>query len=151
MRLTSTAFEEGAVIPKNYTGDGQDISPPLLWADAPGATQSFALISDDPDAPRGTWFHWVLWNLPADQHELSEGVTVDPTAVGGARQGKNDFGNVGYGGPAPPPGKPHRYFFRIYALDRTLDLPEGATKGQLEQAMKGHTLASGRLMAKYGR
>jgi Raf kinase inhibitor-like YbhB/YbcL family protein len=151
MQLTSTAFSEGAAIPAKYTGDGQDISPPLHWDGAPEATKSFALVCDDPDAPRGTWVHWVVWNLPADQHELSEGVPTTPDLPSGARQGKNDFGKVGYGGPAPPRGKPHRYFFRVYALDRTLDLPAGATKAQLEQAMKGHILASGQLMGLYGR
>src|SRR5262249_48077657 len=151
MLLTSTAFSEGAAIPAKYTGDGQDASPPLRWDGAPEATKSFALVCDDPDAPRGTWVHWVVWNLPADQHELSEGVPTNPDLPGGGRQGKNDFGKIGHGGPAPPPGKPHRYFFRIYALDRTLDLPAGATKAQLEQAIKGHVLASGQLMGRYGR
>jgi Raf kinase inhibitor-like YbhB/YbcL family protein len=151
MQLTSSAFEEGATIPKEFTGDGQDTSPPLQWGGAPEGVKSFALICDDPDAPRGTWVHWVLWSLPADQHELPAGVPAKPSRPGGARQGKNDFGNPGYGGPAPPRGKPHRYFFKLYALDTTLDLPEGATKQQLEQAMKGHILASGQLMGKYAR
>jgi Raf kinase inhibitor-like YbhB/YbcL family protein len=149
MKLTSTAFPEGGTIPKDYTGDGRDVSPPLTWSEVPDGTRSFALIGDDPDAPRGTWVHWVLYNLPADQRELTEGVPTDPTLPNGARQGKNDFNNTGYGGPAPPPGKPHRYFFKLYALDTTLNLPEGATKAQLEQAMKGHVLAQGQLMGKY--
>jgi Raf kinase inhibitor-like YbhB/YbcL family protein len=151
MKLTSSAFAEGAAIPRKFTGDGADASPPLQWDGAPGATKSLALICDDPDAPRGTWVHWVLWNLPADRRELSEGVPTTPGLPGGARQGQNDFGNTGYGGPAPPAGKPHRYFFRLHALDATLDLPEGTTKAQLEQAMKGHQLASAQLMGKYGR
>jgi Raf kinase inhibitor-like YbhB/YbcL family protein len=149
MQLTSTAFPEGATIPQKYTGDGLDTSPPLRWDGGPEATKSFALVCDDPDAPRGTWVHWVLWNLPTDQHELPEGVPTTPTLPSGARQGKNDFGKVGYGGPAPPRGKPHRYFFKIYALDRTLDIPEEATKGQLDQTLKGHVLASGRFLGKY--
>lgn len=151
MKLTSTAFQEGATIPSQYTGDGQDLSPPLRWTGAPGAVKSLALICDDPDAPRGTWVHWVLWNLPADQDGLTEGVPSGPTLPSGARQGKNDFGNMGYGGPAPPPGKPHRYFFKLYALDSALDLAEASTKAQLEQAMKSHILASGQLMGKYAR
>jgi Raf kinase inhibitor-like YbhB/YbcL family protein len=146
MQLTSTAFQEGATIPKQYTGDGKDVSPPLRWSGVPAGVQSYALIADDPDAPRGTWVHWVVWNLPADQHELAEGKLPS-----GARQGKNDFGKAAYGGPAPPPGKPHRYFFKLYALDKTLDLAEGASKQQLEQAMKGHILGSGELMGRYGR
>jgi len=146
MQLTSTAFQEGTTIPKQYTGDGKDVSPPLHWSGAPAGTKSFALIADDPDAPRGTWVHWVVWNLPADQHELAEG-----KLPAGVRQGKNDFGKTSYGGPSPPPGKPHRYFFKLYALDTTLDLADGASKQQLEQAMKGHILGSGELMGKYGR
>lgn len=146
MELTSTAFQEGATIPKQHTGDGKDVSPPLRWSGAPAGVKSYALICDDPDAPRGTWVHWVLWNLPAEQQELPEG-----SLPKGARQGKNDFGKNNYGGPAPPRGNPHRYFFKLNALDTTLDLPEGATKQQLEQAMKGHILASGQLMGKYSR
>jgi Raf kinase inhibitor-like YbhB/YbcL family protein len=149
MHLTSTAFAEGAAIPRKYTGDGDDVSPPLKWQQAPQGTKSFALICDDPDAPRGTWVHWVIFNLPADKSELPEGVPAKGTE--GAAQGKNDFGNIGYGGPAPPPGKPHRYFFKIYALDTMLSLKEGATKQQLEKVMEGHTLAQGQLMGKYGR
>lgn len=146
MQLTSTAFQEGATIPKQYTGDGKDVSPPLRWSGAPAGVTSYALICDDPDAPRSTWVHWLVWNVPADQQELPEGKVPN-----GARQGKNDFGKIGYGGPAPPPGQPHRYFFRLYALDTVLDLPAGTTKQQLEQAMKGHTLALAQLMGKYGR
>ncbi len=124
---------------------------PLRWADPPQGTKTFALICDDPDAPRGTWVHWVLFNLPADRRELPEGVPAQETLDGGARQGKNDFGNLGYGGPAPPRGKPHRYFFKLYALDTALDLPAGATKDQVVAAMQGHVLAEGQLMGRYGR
>jgi Raf kinase inhibitor-like YbhB/YbcL family protein len=151
MQLTSAAFQEGDTVPKQYTGDGPDNSPPVRWSGAPEATKSFALVCEDPDAPRGTWVHWVIWNLPPDVHELSEGMPTSATLPNNARQGKNDFGKIGYGGPAPPRGKPHRYFFKIYALDGTLDLPEGATKKQLEQVLKDHVLASGQLMGKYGR
>jgi Raf kinase inhibitor-like YbhB/YbcL family protein len=147
IELTSTAFREGDTIPKQYTGDGKDVSPPLQWGEPPAGTKSFALICDDPDAPRGTWVHWVLFNLPAEQRELTEGAPAE----GGARQGKNDFGNLGYGGPAPPPGKPHRYFFKLYALDRLLDVAAGATKEQVVAALQGHVLAEGQMMGRYGR
>jgi Raf kinase inhibitor-like YbhB/YbcL family protein len=149
--LTSTAFQEGDSIPKKYTKDGQDVSPSLKWDNAPDGTRSFALICDDPDAPRGTWVHWVLFNLPADTRSLEEGVATSETLPNGARQGKNDFGDLGYGGPKPPPGKPHRYFFKLYALDTALDLQPGATKQQLEAKMKGHVIGEGQLMGKYGR
>jgi Raf kinase inhibitor-like YbhB/YbcL family protein len=152
MELTSTAFQEGVTIPKLNTGDGKDISPLLRWSGAPGNTQSFALICDDPDAPRKEpWVHWVLFNLPANSHELLEGLPASETLASGGTQGTNDFGKIGYGGPAPPPGKPHRYYFKLYALDTMLNLKEGATKQQLEQEMKGHILASAQLMGKYGR
>jgi Raf kinase inhibitor-like YbhB/YbcL family protein len=149
--LTSTAFQEGQTIPKQHTADGKDVSPPLAWADPPQGTKSFAVICDDPDAPRKTWVHWVLFYLPAEARSLEEGVPAKDTLTNGARQGKNDFGNAGYGGPSPPPGKPHRYFFRLYALDAPLNLAAGATKDQLVAAMKGHVLAEGQLMGRYGR
>jgi Raf kinase inhibitor-like YbhB/YbcL family protein len=151
IELSSAAFGEGANIPKQYTGDGRDASPPLRWSDPPQGTTSFALIGDDPDAPRGTWVHWVLFNLPAEQRELQEAVPAQEVLASGAKQGQNDFGKIGYGGPAPPPGKPHRYFFKLYALDTPLDLAPGATKDQLVTAMKGHVLAEGQLMGRYGR
>lgn len=151
MQLTSLAFTAGETIPKQHTGDGADQSPALQWSGAPANTKSFALIADDPDAPRGTWVHWVLFNLPPTTSELPGGVPPEKTLPSGARQGKNDFRNFGYGGPAPPPGKPHRYYFTLYALDMMLNLPEGATKQQVEEAMKGHILAEGQLMGKYGR
>lgn len=151
MQLTSSAFQEGTTIPKKHTADGADVSPPLTWQGAPQTTKSFALICDDPDAPRGTWVHWVLFNLPADKNESPEGVPTTATLAGGARQGKNDFGKLGYGGPSPPKGKPHRYFFKIYALGAVFDLKEGASKAQLEKAMAGHILAQGQLMGTYGR
>jgi Raf kinase inhibitor-like YbhB/YbcL family protein len=150
MKLTSVAIQEGAVIPKKHTADGEDVSPPLKWEAAQG-TKSFALICDDPDAPRGTWVHWVLFNIPPDKTELPEGVEKSPRLPDGSLQGKNDFRNYGYGGPSPPPGKPHRYFFKIYALDNMLELKEGATKQDVEKAMAKHMLAQGQLMGKYGR
>jgi Raf kinase inhibitor-like YbhB/YbcL family protein len=151
IELSSTAFGEGQTISKPYTGDGKDVSPPLRWSDPPQGTKSFALICDDPDAPRGTWVHWVLFNLPADQRALEEAVPAQGELANGAKQGKNDFRKLGYGGPAPPPGKPHRYFFKLYALDTVLDLAPGAAKNQLAAAMKGHILAEGQLMGQYGR
>lgn len=151
IQLSSTAFEAEATIPKPYTGDGVDRSPPLRWSEPPEGTKSLALICDDPDAPRGTWVHWVLFNLPSETRELAEGVPTTETLGSGALQGKNDFGAIGYGGPAPPRGKPHRYFFTIYALNAPLNLKAGATKKDLVAAMKGHILAEGKLMAKYGR
>lgn len=151
IELTSTAFQPGAAIPKPYTGDGADHSPPLRWSEPPAGTRSLALICDDPDAPRGTWVHWVLFNLPPQSGELEEGLPTVDTLANGAKQGTNDFGKVGYGGPAPPGGKPHRYFFKLYALDTVLDLPAGATKAELVDAMKGHVLAEGQLMGIYRR
>lgn len=151
IEITSTAFKAGQSIPKPYTGDGADQSPPLQWSEAPAGAKSIALICDDPDAPRGTWVHWVLFNLPAQARDLEEAVPTTETLANGAKQGKNDFGNIGYGGPAPPRGKAHRYFFKLYALDVALDLPSGATKAQLEAAMKGHVLAEGQLMGTYQR
>ncbi len=123
----------------------------MRWADPPHETKSFALICEDPDAPRGIWVHWVIFNIPAGQRELEEGVPAEETLTSGAKQGKNDFKKIGYGGPSPPPGKPHRYFFRLYALKTMLDLAPGATKDQLVAAMKGNVLAEGQFMGKYGR
>jgi Raf kinase inhibitor-like YbhB/YbcL family protein len=151
MQLSSPAFTENAPIPNQHTADGKDRSPVLHWSGAPEGTVSFALICDDPDAPRGTWVHWVLFNLPPQTHELTEGLPPEKTLGNGARQGTNDFHKIGYGGPSPPPGKPHRYFFKLYALDMLLNLKEGATKPQLEEAMKGHILAETQLVGKYGR
>ncbi len=150
MQLISPVFSHQDLIPAKYTCDGQDLSPPLRWDDVPAATQSFALICDDPDAPRRTFVHWVLFNLSADRRSLPEGVPPDGTLSEGGIQGKNDFGNLGYGGPCPPSGS-HRYFFKLYALDRFLDLQPGATKDQVTAAMQGHILAEGELMGRYQR
>ena len=151
IELNCTAFGEGETIPKQYTGDGKDVAPPLRWSDPPQGTKSFALVCDDPDAPLGTFTHWLLYDLPPDRRELDEGVPASETLEGGAKQGKNDQGKVGYGGPAPPAGKPHRYYFHLYALDAKVDLPAGSGRKQLADAMKGHVLAEGRLMGRYGR
>ena len=149
MQLTSPAFAEGEPIPPKYGANGDNKSPPLKWNEVPQGVKSFALIVDDPDAPSKTWVHWVIWNLPADTRELAEGA-AGPTLPDGAKQGKNDAGGVGYGGPAPPPGKAHRYFFKLYALDTTLDLKAGeATRQDLEQAMKGHVVGHGQLMGTF--
>jgi Raf kinase inhibitor-like YbhB/YbcL family protein len=151
LNLVSAAFEEGQLIPKDYTGDGEDISPPLTWSEPPAGAKSFALLCDDPDAPRGTWVHWVLFNLPADLRDMDEAVPAEGSLANGAKQGKNDFGNLGYGGPAPPRGKPHRYCFKLFALDSMLPLAVGATKEQVLAACKGHVLAEAQLMGKYQR
>lgn len=150
-QLSSSAFGNGEQIPAIYTGDGADHSPPLAWSDQPAGTASFALVCDDPDAPRGTWVHWVLFNLPGNARELPQQLPTDGTLPGGARQGQNDFGRLGYGGPAPPRGRPHRYFFKLYALDARLDLPVGATKAQLLSAIEGHVLAEAQLLGTYQR
>ncbi len=150
-KLTSPAFLEGKAIPKKYTGEGLDVSPPLKWSDPPTAVKSFALICDDPDAPMGTWVHWVIYNVPPANRELPEAVPAKAELPDGIRQGLNDFRKVGYGGPMPPPGKPHRYFFKLYALDTIVDLPKEEKKSDLEKAMKGHVLAEAKLMGTYKR
>ena len=152
MRVTSTAFQQDGTIPKQYTGEGKDLSPPLAWSGGPANVKSFALICDDPDAPRkDPWVHWVLFNVPGDVKELTEGASRSAGLPAGATEGKNDFGKIGYGGPMPPPGKPHRYYFKLYALDTMLDMKEGATKQQVESAIEGHIVAEGQLMGKYAR
>ena len=151
LQLSSTAFSNGGTIPKKYTCDGSDASPALAWSGAPSGTQSFALIADDPDAPVGTWVHWVLYNAPASAHELPEGVAKQDELPDGTLQGRNDFRKVGYGGPCPPPGKPHRYFFKLYAIDSKLNLKAGATKADIEAAMKGHVLGQAEWLGRYGR
>jgi len=150
--LTSAAFKDGAPIPAKYTCDGVDVSPPLAWSGAPAGTRSVALIADDPDAPGGTWVHWVLYNLPAEVSDLPENIAkVESLDLGGARQGRNDFRRPGYGGPCPPPGPAHRYFFKLYALDTRLELKAGAQKKDVEAALEGHALGSAQLMGTYAR
>ena len=149
--ISSDAFENGSSIPTEYTCDGDDRSPALLWKDLPEGTRSIALIVDDPDAPGKTWVHWVIYNIPADSTGLTTAVPKNKSLDDGSLQGKNDFGKIGYNGPCPPPGKPHRYFFKVYALDTTLSLTSGATKSQVEAAMSGHILAQGEMIGKYGR
>lgn len=149
--LTSTAFKDGETIPAKYTDDGQDVSPPLKWTEPPKETESFALIADDPDAPRGTWVHWVAYRIPGQLRELKEGVPKSGETPDGAMQGTNDFGKTGYGGPAPPPGKPHRYYFKLYALDFTPRVEAGLTKEEVLRAIEGHVLAEAQIMGTYGR
>jgi Raf kinase inhibitor-like YbhB/YbcL family protein len=148
--VASPAFEEGGAIPARYTCDGLDVSPPLSWSSLPDGTQSLALIADDPDAPRGTFVHWVLYNLPPDTHRLPEDVPNRERLPSGAVQGVNSAARVGYMGPCPPSGT-HRYFFKVYALDTGLDLGGGTTKEELVNAMEGHVLAEGQLMGTYRR
>lgn len=150
LNLTSPAFVQEQAIPQKYSCDGEDISPALQWSDPPPNTQSLALIMDDPDAPVGTWVHWVLFNLPADSRTLSEAVAPNAELADGSQQGKNSWGRLGYGGPCPPRGT-HRYFFKLYALDALLNLSSGADQGQLLQAMEGHILAQTELMGTYTR
>jgi Raf kinase inhibitor-like YbhB/YbcL family protein len=150
MELKSSAFEAGAMIPKQYTGEGQNISPPLNWATVPNGTQSLALICDDPDAPMGVWVHWVIFNLPADTKELAEGVPPQKSLANGAKQGINDFRKIGYGGPCPPSGE-HRYFFKLYALDTKLDHEAGIKKADLLKIMEGHILDESKLLGTYRR
>jgi Raf kinase inhibitor-like YbhB/YbcL family protein len=150
MKLESSAFKAGGVIPAKYTCDGQDISPPLSWSDVPANARSFALIVDDPDAPRGTWVHWVAWNIPAKTRALDEGLPKEDSLSNQVKQGMTDFQRPGYGGPCPPSGT-HRYFFKLYALDMALNLPSQTTKGELEKAMKGHIVDQAELMGTYHR
>lgn len=144
--VKSSVFANGGTIPKEFTGEGRDVSPPLTWTGAPATTKSFALICDDPDAPGGTWVHWVLYNIPAATTSLPA------AATGSGVDGNNSWPKLGYRGPIPPPGSGvHRYFFKVYALDTMVALPKGATQAQLQQAMKGHILAEGQWMGTYSR
>jgi Raf kinase inhibitor-like YbhB/YbcL family protein len=150
-QLMTTAFQPGEMIPKRHTCEGPDVSVPLTWRDPPHGTKSFALICDDPDAPVGTWVHWVIYDLPAGTRDLPEGVPPRESLGSGAKQGVNDFRRIGYGGPCPPPGRPHRYFFKLYALDAVLGLKPRAAKAELLRAMEGHILAQTELMGRYKR
>lgn len=145
IQMASSAFAEGEFIPARYTCDGENLSPPLMWSAIPQSAESVALIMDDPDAPAGIWVHWVIYDLPPNLDGLDEGATeigVD---------GVNSWNNTGYGGPCPPPGNPHRYYFKLFALDTELYLQSGAPKADIEKAMQGHILAKGQLMGKYRR
>ena len=150
LQITSSVFSEGEMIPQQFTCDGADVSPDLSWTGVPEGTKSLALICDDPDAPMGTWVHWVLFNIPSDETGLPAEVAPEASLSNGAIHGTNDFRRLGYGGPCPPGGT-HRYYFKLYALDTGLSLESGATKAQVEDAMEGHVLAQGQLMGKYSR
>jgi Raf kinase inhibitor-like YbhB/YbcL family protein len=143
--VTSSAFSEGQSIPEKYTCDGQNVSPPIKWSGASEKTKSIAIICEDPDAPSGTFSHWVLYDLPGSTKELAEG------SSGGGKEGVNGFGKKGYGGPCPPPGPAHRYFFRIYALDTESLSNAGSSKENITAAMQGHILAQRQLMGRYKR
>ena len=149
--ISSPSFTNGGNIAQKFTCDGADLSPVLTWSDPPNGTKSFAVIVDDPDAPVGNWNHWAMWNVPASSRGVAEGLRKDAELSDGSRQGQNDFRKTGYNGPCPPAGKPHRYYFRLYALDTKLDLKPGATKKDVEAAMKGHILAQAEWMGRYGR
>lgn len=149
-QLRSPAFSSGEMIPAKYTCDGSDVSPALSWSEPPAGTKSMALIMDDPDAPGGTWVHWVLFDLPPNTRALPEAVPNRRQLDTGARHGQNSFGRIGYGGPCPPRGSTHRYYFKLYALDQAMKLPEGASKSDLERAIRGHTLAQAELMGRFG-
>ncbi len=149
-KITSPAFANGAAIPSDYSCKGRDISPALTWTEPPAATKSFAIIMDDPDAPMGTWVHWVIFNIPASAHGMKEGVPTDSQLSDGSLQGKTSAGSSGYHGPCPPSGT-HRYFFKLYALDTMLDLPASANKKDLLAAMEGHILANAELMGTFSR
>jgi len=149
--IASTSFPNGGDIPKKFTCDGADVSPELSWTEPPAGTQSFALIADDPDAPAGNWTHWVLYDLPPATTSLPDGVSKIDELPGGERQGRNDFRKIGYNGPCPPPGKAHRYFFKLYALGSKLNLKPGASKQEVEQAMQGHILDKTEWMGRYKR
>lgn len=149
IKVTSTAFTEGEALPRQYTCDGVNISPPLEWTPTPGA-KTLAIVCDDPDAPAGPWTHWLVYNLPGPTMGLIENMPAQEKVGGGGMQGTNGFGKIGYGGPCPPSGT-HRYFFKLYALDAELPLQPGAAKDQLMKAMEGHVLALGQLMGRYAK
>ena len=151
LQVSTNAFAPGGIIPKKFACSGEDVSPGLAWTVAPSGTQSILLIVDDPDAPAGTWTHWLVYDLPPAVHELPEGVPHTPDLKIGGHQGKNDFGKTGYNGPCPPPGKPHHYYFRVFALDRRLNLPAGAGRKAIDREMRGHVLAEGEVMGSFGR
>ncbi len=148
--LSSSSLPDGR-IPKDFTCDGADQSPSLTWSAPPAATKTLVLTETDPDAGGGTFTHWVLYNLPANTSGLPANVSKQEQLADGSRQGRNDFGKIGYGGSCPPPGSNHRYFFDLFALDTNLNVPAGATRAQVQDAMNTHVLARGKLMARYGR
>jgi len=151
IELKTTSFTPGGFMPKRFTCDAADVSPALAWTDPPSGTQSFAIIEDDPDAPSGTFVHWLVYDLPAAYRKLPEALSGSDQMPGGGRQGANDFSRTGYSGPCPPPGRPHRYFIRLYAVDTILNLRPAATRKELDAAMQGHILAQAELMGRFQR
>ncbi|RKY46151.1 MAG: YbhB/YbcL family Raf kinase inhibitor-like protein [Candidatus Omnitrophota bacterium] len=151
LELKSSAFGNGDYIPSRYTCDSLNFSPPLEWEGVPPQTKSFVIICDDPDAPFKVWVHWVIYNIPSSKRKLEENIPCQGVLADGTLQGVNDFKRLGYGGPCPPPGAAHRYFFKIYALDTILDLKEGASKREVLEKMKGHILDKGELVGLYKR
>lgn len=150
MKLTTPAFSDGGAIPPKYMCDGENVSPPLEWSGLPAGAKCLALIMDDPDAPRGVFLHWLIYGIPASESGLAEGIGEGGEQAGGGTQGRNDFGDIGYGGPCPPSGT-HRYYFRLFALDSDIPLKSGASRKQLESAMAGHVLGQTELMGRYTR
>jgi Raf kinase inhibitor-like YbhB/YbcL family protein len=151
LNVTSPAFKDSQRIPVKYTADGQDMSPPLKWTDIPEGVTEYALIVEDPDAPGGTFTHWVIYGIPGSYDHLDDGVPQVEELDNGAMQGPNSMGKIGYMGPSPPKGKPHRYIFTLYALDSKLGLPAGITKEELRKAMHGHIISEGKVTGLYGR
>jgi len=151
LTISSPSFSNGGNIPQKFTCDGADVSPQLSWSEPPAGTKTLALLVDDPDAPVGNWNHWTMWNVPTTTRSFAEGLRKEAELSDGSRQGQNDFRQTGYNGPCPPRGKPHRYYFKLYALDTRLDLKPGAAKKDVEAAMKGHILAQAEWMGRYGR
>lgn len=151
LALESPDFKPGGMIPKRYTCDGEDLSPPLRWTDAPRGARSFAIICEDPDAPMETWVHWLIYSIPPERTELGQGIPKEKMLRDGTKQGRNSWGKIGYSGPCPPRGRHHRYFFILHALDTGLDLAAGAGKEQFLETMEGHTLAKAQVVGLYGR
>ena len=147
--ISTSAFAVGKEIPEQYSCKGADASPELTWSGAPAKTVSYALILDDPDAPHGTWVHWVMWNIPANERNLPAAEPKREELSDGAHQGKNDFHKTGYNGPCPPGGQTHRYYFHLYALDTRLDLGANTTRAALDNAMKGHILEQAEYMGTF--
>lgn len=149
--ITSPGFQNGQAMPKRYTADGLNVSPELTWEGAPVGTKSFALICEDPDAPAGTWIHWIIYDIPAKQHLLHQGIPAEATLKDGTKQGVNSFRHVGYGGPSPPPGKPHRYFFELYALNDMFGYETDITAYKFKEFVQKHKLDGAQIMGIYGR
>jgi Raf kinase inhibitor-like YbhB/YbcL family protein len=150
-KLRSSAFNEGQTIPSEFTCDGKNVSPALIWQGVPQTAKRLVLICEDPDAPAGIWLHWLAYGIPATHTGLSEGVPASGSLPDGSKQGKNDFDKIGYGGPCPPPGKPHRYFFKLYAVDSDLPSKPGLGRNEIESLMKNHIVGTASLMGTYQR